>query len=63
MRTFVAIIVGLIGGFILGSVLSDIIGTVSFVLFDRPVGIKFLPLYCVVVCAFIVPIVDRRRSK
>ncbi len=63
MRTFVAVVIGLVGGFIAGIVLSDIIGIVGFLLFDRPVGIKFLSLFCAVVCAIIVPIVAQRRSK
>lgn len=63
MRIFVAIVINLVEGFIAGIVLSDVIGIVGFTLFDRLVGIKFLPFYCAVVCAIVVPIVDQRRSK
>lgn len=63
MRTFITIVVGLIGGFILGIALSSFIGIIGFTLFDRPIGIKFLPYICAAVCAIVVPLVDQRRAK
>lgn len=60
MRTFIAIIVGLIGGFVLGVALSSFIGIISVTLFQSPFGIKFLPYYAAVLCAILVPIIDAK---
>jgi len=43
MRTFIAIIVGIIGGFILGIALSSFIAIFSLSIFNYPFGIKYLP--------------------
>jgi hypothetical protein len=63
MRTFLAIIVGLIGGFILGIALSSFIGIIGMTIFGEPMGIKFLSYYTAIICAIVVPIMDRKRSK
>jgi Family of unknown function (DUF5957) len=62
MKTFIAIIIGVIGGFILGLALSSFIGIVGMILFDQPIGIKFLPYYCSVICAIIVPMWSKKRE-
>lgn len=62
MRTFIAIIVGLIGGFILGIALSSIIGVTGIMFLDKPIGIKYLSYYTAVICAIVVPIIDSKRS-
>ncbi|NTU78782.1 MAG: hypothetical protein HGA45_05165 [Chloroflexales bacterium] len=45
MRIFIALVVGLAGGFLLGLVLSQVIAIVGLLLVSQPVGIKFLPIY------------------
>lgn len=63
MRTFIAMVVGLIGGFILGIALSSWFGILGMALFHQPVGIKFLPYICSAVFAVLVPIWDRRHES
>ncbi|MFE8696614.1 DUF5957 family protein [Cytobacillus sp. FJAT-53684] len=60
MRTLLAIIVGAVGGFILGIALSSFIGIIGMILFDQPIGIKFLPYYSSFICAIIVPIWSKK---
>ncbi len=63
MRTFLAIIVGIFGGFILGIALSSFIGIFGMTFLDKPIGIKFLPYYISIICAILVPIFDKRSRK
>ena len=62
MRTMVATIVGVIGGFILGIALSSFIGIFGMMVFGHPMGIKFLPFFTSIICAFLVPIMDSRAQ-
>lgn len=63
MRSFIAVLVGIIGGFVLGIALSSIIGIFSMTVFGEPFGIKFLPYYTSIICAIIVPIMDAKLKK
>lgn len=63
MRPFLATVVGLIGGFIIGIALSSIIGIIGFTLVDKPIGIKYLSYICAILGAIIIPIVDQRGRK
>ena len=66
MRSIVVVALALIGGFFAGIVLSEVIGIGGFLLFDRAVGIRFLPLYLAFVCAgaaLILESLARRRSR
>ncbi|MBY7145103.1 hypothetical protein KFZ56_18965 [Virgibacillus sp. NKC19-3] len=63
MRVFIAIIVGLIGGFILGIALSSFIGVLGMLLFNEPIGIKFLSYFTAIICAVVVPIIDQKNLK
>ncbi len=63
MRTFLAIIVGLIGGFILGIALSSVIGIIGMTIFNEPVGIKYLSYFTAIICAILVPIIDQKSRK
>ena len=63
MRMVSVIVLALIAGFCLGMVLFQIIGITGLLVFDRAVGIKFLPIYSAVVCGVIVPIVLRRKAR
>ncbi len=65
MRTVAVVLFALLGGFAVGVVLSAMIGLVGVLLFDRAVGIRFLPLYLAGLSALAVPAVGalaRRRS-
>ncbi|GGB50037.1 hypothetical protein F3157_11590 [Virgibacillus dakarensis] len=61
MRNFLAIIVGLIGGFILGIALSSFIGVFGMIVFDKPIGIKYLPYFTALLCAILVPLWSNKR--
>lgn len=63
MRFFLAMIVGLIGGFILGIVLSSLIGIVGMTLFNQPLGFKYLSYVTAIICAIIVPIIDQKSEQ
>ncbi|MGH2544025.1 MAG: DUF5957 family protein [Ardenticatenaceae bacterium] len=51
MRAFVVTVLALIGGFLGGILLSELGGIIGFVLFDRAVGIRYLPIILGFVCA------------
>ncbi|QQK80012.1 hypothetical protein HUG20_09010 [Salicibibacter cibi] len=63
MRTFLGILVGLIGGFVLGIALSSFIGVLGMALFNEPMGIKYLPYFTAIMCAVVVPIIDQKNLK
>lgn len=64
MRIFLAVLVGFIGGFILGIALSSFIGVFGMILFDTPIGIKYLSYFTAMLCAVVVPIIDQKyRNK
>ena len=60
MRTLTVTATALIVGLLAGFVLSEVIGIIGFLLFDRFVGIRFLPVLLAIACAVAAPIVDRR---
>lgn len=62
MRIFIAIIDGIIGGFILGIALSSFIAIFSLSIFNYPFGIKYLPYYTAFICAIIIPLIEYRRT-
>jgi hypothetical protein len=63
MRGFAAMLLGFFGGFILGIALSSVIGIISMGLFSHPFGIKYLPYFTAVICAVVVPVMDKRSLK
>ncbi|GIN58533.1 DUF5957 family protein [Lederbergia ruris] len=63
MRLFLAVIVGIIGGFIVGIALSSFIGILGMVLWNEPMGIKFLPYFTSFVCAILVPLIDHKSQS
>ncbi|WP_062107366.1 DUF5957 family protein [Bacillus niameyensis] len=63
MRIFVAVLVGLIGGFVLGIALSSVIGIVGMLLLDQPLGIKYLSLFTAAIGAVVVPIMDQKSRR
>ena len=65
-RTVLVTVLALIAGFVSGIVLSEIIGIVGFLLFNRGVGIRYRPILLAVVCAGValcVSIGTRRGSR
>lgn len=63
MRIFLSILVGIIGGFVLGIALSSFIGVLGMILFNEPMGIKYLSYYTAFICAVVVPIIDQKSLK
>lgn len=61
MRLLLAVFMGGIGGFILGIVLSEFIGVFGMILFNEPIGIKFLPYFTALLCAIVVPIWGKKK--
>jgi hypothetical protein len=63
MKAIVASVIGAITGFLLGILLSEIIGIVGFVLTRRPVGIRYLPIYLAIGFAVAAPVVRARIGR
>ena len=66
MRMLTVTLVALVSGFLGGIALSEVVGIAGFLLFDRAVGLRFLPIYLAVVCAGVALAGDalaRRRSR
>ncbi|MCJ7840092.1 DUF5957 family protein [Lederbergia sp. NSJ-179] len=63
MRTLLSILVGIVGGFVLGIALSSFIGVFTYMMFDQPFGIKFLPYFTALFCAILIPMWEQRRIK
>ena len=63
MRVFVALFVGLAGGFVVGLVLSQVIAIAGLLLVNQPLGIKFLPIYLAVAGAVIAPFIAARSRR
>ncbi|MBO0588008.1 DUF5957 family protein [Sporosarcina sp. E16_8] len=62
MRLLLAILMGCIGGFMLGIVLSELIGVFGMVLFNKPIGIKYLPFYTAILCAVMASIISQKNK-
>jgi hypothetical protein len=62
MRTAGHVVLGLVAGFFAGLVLSEIIGILGFLAFDRAVGFRYLPLATGLAGAVVAALVRRRRS-
>ncbi|SFB06746.1 hypothetical protein SAMN04488072_106169 [Lentibacillus halodurans] len=63
MRSFLAVIVGLIGGFFLGIALSSLIGILGMILFNEPIGFRYLSYFTAIFCAILVPVIDQKNRK
>lgn len=63
MRTVIALVVGLAGGFILGLVLSQVIAIAGLLLVNQAIGIKYLPIYLAIAGAVIAPIVEAQNRR
>ena len=66
MKTFLITLLALAGGFLAGVLLSEVIGIVGVLVFQRVVGIKFLPVYLAILtagAALVIQLSDRRRTR
>ena len=63
MHTVTVTMLALVGGFLAGIVLSEIIGIVGFLLFDSVVGFKFLPVSAVAAAVLAVAVNLRARRR
>lgn len=60
MRNFILTVLTLIIGFVIGMMLSEVIGVVGVLGFGRVVGIKYLPVYTAIALAIIANLIDAR---
>ena len=63
MRAVVVAVVALVGGFLAGIVLSEVIGVVGLLGFEDVVGIKFLPVVTALVAAAAAVVVSLRAQR
>jgi len=63
MKLAYSIGLGLVGGLVGGLLLSELIGIIGYLIFQKPVGIKYLPIFCAIACAAAAPILMRRKLK
>lgn len=63
MRTVVITVLALIGGFLAGIVLSEIIGVVGLLVFEDVVGVRFLPVVTALVAAVAAVILTLRARR
>jgi hypothetical protein len=66
VRTAMVVALGVFGGLVAGVVASEVIGVIGFVVFDRAVGIKYLPIYLAGVggtVALLMRVRSRRRTS
>ena len=63
MRAVVVAVVALIGGFLAGIVLSEVIGVVGLLVFEDVVGIKFLPVVTALVAAAAAVVMNLRAQR
>ena len=66
MKIFLITLLALAGGFLAGVLLSEVIGIVGVLVFQRVVGIKFLPVYLAILtagAALVMQLATRRRTR
>jgi len=49
----VIVLIAIVGGFVGGFILSELIGLLGFLLFGKAVGVKYLPLILPMICAVV----------
>ena len=63
-RSLVSLIfIGAGSGLIVGFLLSNIIAMLGLLLFEQPIGIKFLPFYMALLFSILVPVIMQRKTK
>lgn len=63
MRVLKLIAITLIGGYLFGIMLSEIIGMIGYVVFDQKIGIKFLGFITAIVSVAAAVVWDRKQAK
>lgn len=66
MRTIAITVLALILGFAIGIILSEVIGIVGVLAFNRVIGIKYLPFYTSIALMILANLTDafiRRKSR
>ena len=63
MRRPVVVAAGLMEAISAGLLLSELVGVVGFLLFERAVGIRFLPVVLGIRGAVAAPVLDMRARK
>lgn len=63
MRIMFGVLIGIFGGFVLGIALSSFIGVFTMMVFNEPMGIKYLPYFTAIICAVVVPMIDQKSLK
>jgi hypothetical protein len=63
MKTARLAVLAAVAGFITGIVLSEVIGILGVLLFDRAIGIKYLPVYLALAGAVGLPVLARRQRR
>lgn len=62
MKFLLSVLLGCIGGFMIGIALSELIGVIGVVLFNKAIGIKYLPIYTAVLCGVLVPLISQKSK-
>ena len=60
---FSLIFIGAGSGLIIGFILSNILALLGLLLFEQPIGIKFLPFYMALLSSILVPVIMQRKTK
>lgn len=63
MRLSIAILLALAGGLVFGFVISELIGIIGFLAFDRTAGLQFFPIYTAILSAGAAYVFLRRKSR
>ncbi|WP_067968283.1 DUF5957 family protein [Nocardiopsis trehalosi] len=63
MRIALTVVLGVIGGFLAGFVIAEVIGIASLLALGEPVGIPYLSIGAAVVGAVVAPLVYRRVRR
>jgi len=63
-RSLVSLIfIGAGSGLIVGFILSNVLAMLGLLLFDTPIGIKFLPFYMALLSSVLVPVIMYRKTR
>lgn len=63
MRLALALLIGVVSGYLLGIALSSFTGMIGMTFFDQSVGIEDLPYYFALLGAVIVPLLDMKARN
>lgn len=63
MRLYVVLIAALIGGFLIGILLSEVIGIAGMLFWGQALGIKYLPVFTALACAAVALVVERLARR